>query len=259
MRYFPAAAILFLVIACGTMTQEGSEAAKTPGYEMKSFRRTSENCSGADSCAVFEVSVPIFYGIDTTAAQKINRNIELAFSMGDPDAMNKSLQQIADDFVRNYDDFSEEMNEFTQGWYYEGTSNVNVLNDTLISIALEESYYTGGAHGGSGKYFLNFDPRNGEQYQLDDFFVDGYVLALNTIGEKVFRKERELGENDDLQENYFEFPDNKFQLNDNFGFSPNGITFYFNSYEIAPYAAGPTEVFIPMEEIKGWLRIEPAL
>ncbi len=258
MKYVPVVALVFVALACGTMTQEGSNAASKPGFELKSFRKTSDNCTSPDSCAVFEVSIPVFFGIDSVASQKINRNIELAFSMGDPDAMDKSLQQIADEFVRNYDDFTDEMNEFTQGWYYEGTSNVNVLNDTLISLALEESYYTGGAHGSGGKYFLNFDPRTGEMYQLDDFFMEGYELALNTAGEKVFRKERELAETDDLQENYFEFPDNKFRLNDNFGFSNKGITFYFNSYEIAPYAAGPTEIFIPFSEISSWLRKEPA-
>jgi hypothetical protein len=86
------------------------------------------------------------------------------------------------------------------------------------------------------------------------FLKEGYEEKLTQLGEKAFRKERALTDTASLQKNYFEFPANKFTLNQNYGFTKEGIVFYYNSYEIAAYAAGPTEVIIPYEEIKGWLR-----
>jgi hypothetical protein len=40
-------------------------------------------------------------------------------------------------------------------------------------------------------------------------------------------------------------------LNDNFAVAKRGIIFYFNSYEIAPYAMGPTELLIPYAKLSG--------
>jgi hypothetical protein len=46
-------------------------------------------------------------------------------------------------------------------------------------------------------------------------------------------------------------------MNDNYGFTTQGIVFVFNSYEIASYAEGPTEILIPYEKIRDWLNTNP--
>ena len=40
---------------------------------------------------------------------------------------------------------------------------------------------------------------------------------------------------------------------DNFYLSSEGITFYYNIYDIAPFAMGPTEVMVPYSQLKPWL------
>jgi hypothetical protein len=40
----------------------------------------------------------------------------------------------------------------------------------------------------------------------------------------------------------------------NFSVTPIGIKFLYNQYEIKPYAAGITELFIPYAQIKSLLR-----
>jgi hypothetical protein len=89
---------------------------------------------------------------------------------------------------------------------------------------------------------------------LDNFFKPGYNDVLTNLGNKIFRQARQLADTASLSDNYFEFPEDKFQLNKNYGFKKEGIVFFYNSYEIAPYAAGPTEVVIPYEELKEWVR-----
>jgi hypothetical protein len=54
--------------------------------------------------------------------------------------------------------------------------------------------------------------------------------------------------------NGYTFPEDRFALNDNYGFSREGISFFFNSYEIAPYVMGPTEVLIPYDRIREWIK-----
>lgn len=248
-----------LLSACGSLTQEKPMEADL-AYEMTTFRISSTpDCEDESRCALYHVTYPRFSGLDTTVSASIQSLLENSFAMGDPDAADKTMEQIASEFIANYNEFTKEFSDSGQGWFYQGEARVNVLLDTLISIGLDEEYYTGGAHGGNGRYFINVDPRTGREYKLTDFFKPASEPQLHKAGEEVFRKQRQLADTASLQLNYFEFTDNTFRLNNNFGWTPEGVVFYFNNYEVAPYAAGPTEVFIPMEKIKGWLRNEPAL
>ena len=87
-----------------------------------------------------------------------------------------------------------------------------------------------------------------------DFFrrAVSVVVFEHNFNEQV--TQHELPDTASLNENYYEFPDDKFQLNQNYGFRKDGIVFYYNNYEIAPYAAGPTEVVIPYESVRTWIK-----
>nr|MCU0409966.1 RsiV family protein [Bacteroidales bacterium] len=80
--------------------------------------------------------------------------------------------------------------------------------------------------------------------------IPGYENELNNTAEKIFRAEKQLSPDANLESEGFWFEGNKFYLNKNFGIKNDGLVFYFNSYEIAPYAMGPTEIKIPYATIK---------
>jgi hypothetical protein len=225
-------------------------------YDTKNFRLESVvGCaSGTMDCAYYEVKYPQFSGLDTAVLQQLVKRMDEAVSMGNPEADGQSMTEIGQGFIKDYLDFRNEIPDISGGWYYSGDITVEVLTDTLLSLTVKEEYFTGGAHGGYGTYFINIDPRTGADFTLSNLLKPGFEVTLTNLGEKSFRKVRELPDTSSFMENYFEFPDDKFVLNQNFGFTNAGIVFYFNSYEIAPYASGPTEVLIPYGEIKAWLR-----
>ena len=247
--------MLALLSSCSTITRESVTERKL-SYENRDFKRRSADCQHDSTCAVFEVTFPVFNGIDTAIAARIQREIELSFSMGDPEASTKSMSQIADEFIASYEQFNKEMPVSGLGWYYKGNARVNVLEDTLLSIIVDEDYFTGGAHGGMGTYFINVNPSTGAKVTLNDVLKPGYEEDLRSVGESIFREERKLADTASYQFNNYEFPNGSFALNDNYGFATDGIIFFFNNYEIAPYAAGPTEVFIPYDRIRKWLRTQ---
>ncbi len=43
-------------------------------------------------------------------------------------------------------------------------------------------------------------------------------------------------------------------MNDNFAVIAEGVLFYFNPYETASYAAGPTELLVPFSALKSLLQ-----
>ena len=95
---------------------------------------------------------------------------------------------------------------------------------------------------------------NGNQVTLDDLMSPGYEAALNVEGERAFREARQLAEHSSLEEDGFTFANNAFVLNDNYGVNKDGLSFIFNSYEVAPYVMGPTEFTIPYEDISSLIR-----
>jgi hypothetical protein len=233
------------------------EAEETPvSFEMQTFRVESKGGCNADTlqCAYFEVNYPEFSGLDSGVVKILRQKIDAAVSLGNPESQGQSMKQIGETFIQDYDDFKSEIPEAFGGWHYTAEVNVEVLTDSLLSLSVNDEYYTGGAHGGSGVYFININPKTGAEFTLDNFLKPGYDDALTALGNRAFRQTRQLADTASLSENYFEFPEDKFQLNKNYGFKKEGIVFFYNSYEIAPYAAGPTEILISYEDVKDWIK-----
>lgn len=242
-----------LLLCC----KKGEEtAAPAITYELANFRIESEGGCRADTarCASYEVSYPVFKGLDSAVVLELKRQIDASVSMGNPEAQGETMQAIGKKFVSDFDDFSKEMPDYGMGWYYEAGVNVEVLTDTLLSLSVTEEYFTGGAHGGHGTYYININPRTGKEFTLDNFFKPDYEEQLRQMGDRLFRREHEIADTASLQENMFEFPNDRFELNQNYGFTKDGLVFYYNSYEIAAYAAGPSEVLISYDSLKPLMR-----
>ncbi len=242
---------LVLTFACESNRRE-EPGASSIRYELTRFRIESKDGCKADTarCAYYEVSYPVFTGIDTAVVSVLMRRIASNVNMGNPESARKTMQEIGGQFVNDYDQFKKEIPDDAMGWSYEAKVDVEVLTDTLLTLSVTENYFTGGAHGGYGKYFININPRTGEDVTLDRFFKPGYNEPLRVIADHAFRELYELADTASLQDNMFEFPNDQFELNGNYGFTRQGLVFYYNSYEVAPYAAGPSEVIIPYDSVQ---------
>ncbi len=166
----------------------------------------------------------------------------------------KSLEELSLALIADYKSHKKEFPESPA--VYELERKVEVINSTLeyVSIRFSEYSFLGGAHPNSVMLFSNIDLRTGKEIKLHDLFVDGYLAELNKIGESYFKKERGLHSDDDLEKVGFWFNENKFAVNNNFAISSDYLIFYFNDYEIAPHAIGPTEFKIPIKELKAIIK-----
>ena len=79
-------------------------------------------------------------------------------------------------------------------------------------------------------------------------------MPLMKEAEKEFRKVRELSDTASFISHGFEFEDDRFSLTENYGFAPEGIVFVYNSYDVAAYAIGPTQIIVPYEGLREWLK-----
>lgn len=252
---FVGSTVLFFS-ACDSKKQQPESPAEPLAFEMKTFRVESEGGCTADtlSCASYQIQYPVFNGIPTDASDSIKKKIDMAVDTGNPETKASAFEEEGKAFVADFDSFKKEFPENAMGWYYRATVDVMLALDTLITMNASNEYFTGGAHGGYGTFYLNIDPRSGKDVTLDDVLKPGYEQALTKIAERIFRANQELSDSTTLADAGYEFSDNSFVLNDNYGFTSEGIAFVFNAYEVAPYALGAQDILVPYVELKEWLK-----
>jgi hypothetical protein len=226
-------------------------------YEIRTFERDSGNCDEPRrNCAEVRLSYPdIIETPFVDAEHALNAFILQALlkprsgeeRMEDP-------EDLAGSFFAEYRKIKQDMPDYGTGWFLE--RNIGVLHNTprILSLDLNEAVYTGGAHPNSRRVYVSLDVPTGMTITLSDILMDDQVKALNEIAEHEFRKLKQVAPDKGLDEAGFWFDDGKFELNDNFAITGEGLVFYFNSYEIASYADGPTRLVIPGEDLKPLLR-----
>jgi hypothetical protein len=218
-------------------------------FVMKDFKvETAGGCNGDSTCVSFEVQYPDFLGLDTTVRKGITEKVNYILNGSAGEA--KSLKEMGDDFVKDFESFTKEMPGYDLGWYFRGQVKVLISSDTLISLQIDTESFTGGVHPTYATNFVNVEPKTGTAFLLDAMLRPGYQEELNRLGEEDLRNQLELGESDSLA--LPELADGKFELNDNYGFRKEGIVFYFNDYEVGSFAEGPIEIIIPYEVLQDW-------
>ncbi|UII34957.1 DUF3298 and DUF4163 domain-containing protein [Fulvivirga ulvae] len=239
-------------------TQDTVEEKSSLYYEFTSFTKKYGDCKTDTSayCTRINLDYPIFKSEEyPELTDQINHEIqqgvtELVF----PDtAENKSLELFADRFISDYKEIKEAFGD-AFGWYAYLDGKVLRNDSMVISIELAADMYTGGAHGSYYLQYLNFDAETGNKITFESLFMPGFETRLNEIAEQKFRQKYNLKPGQDLSDEGYQFEDGKYYNDKNFALLPKGIKFYYNSYEIAPYSKGPSEVFVSYEALKGLLK-----
>lgn len=120
--------------------------------------------------------------------------------------------------------------------------------DALVLSFLESTYtYTGGAHGGQFYKGVNFDASTGERLSLYQVFPDGEML-VETLIQKLRAENNPAAFFDSMEATV---ADQIIHDKASWVIGPRGVTFYFNQYEIAPYAAGTVTTTIMFDERPG--------
>ncbi|MDN3583030.1 DUF3298 and DUF4163 domain-containing protein [Mucilaginibacter flavus] len=221
-------------------------------YTYKTVHERAADCGNKpdSACTVPNIKYPVF-----TGQQKLNdtvaRKLTSLFAMdGKADT---NVEQMSKNFLKAYADAKK--SDPRLGMFYELNSYAKILmqDSSITTLEIGGYNYTGGAHGASITTFINWNTKANKSITLNDLFTAGYAGKLKIIAESIFRKEEKLSDTASLARDYF-FKDNKFALNDNFLITPIGLKFIYNQYEIKPYAAGQTELFIPYTQLKSLLQ-----
>jgi|LauGreDrversion2_6_1035139.scaffolds.fasta_scaffold03703_2 hypothetical protein len=238
-----------------TTTQITTQLTMPTGLTFKKFKLKAENCDmpfaeaddmevDQDWCNTREINGLKVSMKDAAVAQKINILIEKEIT-----GSNRTLKQFVAE-IKNTSNEAGEL-EYLQDSY---TCSLVDSSNTFLSMSILFQYYAlGAAHGQYGASVINVDLNTGNPIALKDLLVDNYKTALKSLAKRKFLSQNG---NDGW---WFLEGDQPFELPEVFSIRRKGITFYYQPYEIGPYAAGAPEVFLSIKDLGSLLKENPHL
>lgn len=194
-----------------------------------------------------DVEYPQLSGLLTSGIEKFNQ-----------EASQLAQREVAD-FRKNMTEVStreetagdSELPDSSLGIGY----TVILATDDLISIQFDVgTYFRGAAHPNSNSLVLNFDIRNGKVLKLADLFIPGakYLQALSAFAIKdLKRQSKEKGPDGMLEDDTIESGAAPTSKNfESWTITKKGLGINFDSYQVAPYAAGPQYVLVPYSALR---------
>lgn len=142
----------------------------------------------------------------------------------------------------------EMMPDITDREYYsEVDGSMLWQNGQYLSVEMNASGFTGGAHGYYGTALTTYDLNTGKSLLLSAVISDPEALRT-MLGEAFVAEKQEMVPGVTLAELLLE-PDQPLALPVNFCILPEGIRFMYNPYEVAPYAVGQTDIMLSWEQL----------
>jgi hypothetical protein len=199
-------------------------------------------------CSFISFRFPaIMVGPSEPVEEAIRENIR-QFLYSEGSYQGKDYFEISKRFFRDYGMFKANFPDSAQVWYVEKEVGIIHLTSSILTLSKRSVSHLGGAHPVTYIFFSSIDLKSGKVLRLHDVIDPDTIDQLVVKAEKRFRKIKGLTPDAGLDD--FFFPDGRFRLNDNIGLTKEGLLFYYNVFEIEPYAAGPTELIIPYDELK---------
>lgn len=186
-------------------------------------------------------------------ADTLNSYINRLFQQSFQTVQTGDINRLVEGLLSEYKSFAADMPDMATTWEYQ--ANCKVVHETpdIISLCCELYSNTGGAHGLYTVVYSSFDKKNARQFHIGDIVSKNKFVELTAIAETVFRENQNLQPGESLSDAGYWFENDQFFLPNNFALLKQGLIFFYNPYEIAPYAAGSFEILLPYEKINALL------
>lgn len=254
-----------LLFACASEPPPAAPPPPVLKFDSRSFSDKVEiNIEGLESKPHMEISLSLVdvpdapKSPDAELRRNLRRFLREQFYEGKEPA--DYAQGIIQDYRIRYDAEKEALLEnpdlptAAMNWTYTETIAAEPLPQGLKGKIFHRTTYKfdGGAHGLEEQRYFVTDEAGAQQLSLDYFIQQGKEEALNSLVSAELRRRKGIGANDPLSAGGYS-EDTVTVPADNFSFNDEGIAFYWNPYEIAPYSEGGITVTVPYSGLQGLL------
>lgn len=255
------AATVSSLMACGKPVADSTNTNDTQVVETEDDTAKNEPVSGSAP----EIS---FTSVSADDYEYFTGHVQcLQITDDDHPELKDAVEKYFSGLVKNFNSGIDEMNEqakqenedFGDAEYqvkYSDDITVEIMrrDNKLLSLVINDYTFMGGAHGGGSYTGVNFDVATGKQITLDDLGDADTIrqvskdFILDTIATSSEAARGNLYSDDivDYKEAIEELFANGNQPE--FYLDTVGITFIFQQYDIAPYAAGSISFTVPYSQ-----------
>lgn len=151
---------------------------------------------------------------------------------------------LAEAFISEQEEFVASMDEVpaTAAWYLEVNASPIYQTQIVVTLQLQSSNYTGGAHGNSYTSLQTFNA-SGHRLSLADMVSD--TVPLQQLAEEQLRQEYDFVGDKSFAEAGMFVDGDALPLPQEAGLTKDGLLLLYNPYEIGPYAMGVISLTIP--------------
>lgn len=125
----------------------------------------------------------------------------------------------------------------------------------LVSMKISQYAFNGGANGAASIQSGTYDLRNARPVTVDLLFADGSEDPVNQLLLKALMSDFGVDAVEALADKGVYFYEEA-KMGENFYLSDEGVTFFFNPYDIAAHFVGPIELTLPYSDLSGYLKDE---
>ncbi|MDH6308994.1 hypothetical protein M2451_001548 [Dysgonomonas sp. PFB1-18] len=167
------------------------------------------------------------------------------------EAFDQALTKSTADAEELAKDMGNEDLEYTHFSNFElmRSSEISMDAKDVITVAVSDYSYTGGAHGMHGTSYRNIDKRSGTLIKEDQLFKPGYADKLAILIQNEIERRNNAESKNEVEAIPLLEDVKDVKPNGNFYFTKDGVTYAYNIYEISPYSQGIVEITIPHEQI----------
>ena len=218
--------------------------------EIKTFNK--KFCVSEGQCATFDVSLPELGGGDPATTTVVNHSVQSFVlstvganeSLPFPVAMDSAATQFIETFKQAQ---AENAEMATMGYTMEIKGNSLLLNSKVATVHLDGYSFMGGAHPNPFTTIVSYNLADSGKVLTVNALVSD-TNALRPMLEKGYKEAKGMKPEDKISD--LLYPElQQLPMPANTAVLPQGIMFYYNAYEVAPYAVGPTEVILSWEQL----------
>lgn len=190
---------------------------------------------GSNKYMNWNLTTPQLKGLEN---RKVEKSINKQFK-NDVNSFKKEVLKMAKEAYKESQETEYPFTPFEAYTAYD----VHFLKPKLLSLTIDMYQFTGGAHGLTVRKAYNYNLETGKQLGYQDLFedCDYKSIIIARVSEEIQRNPEIYF--DDALETVKKFTDDQ-----PFYITKKGIVVYYGLYEIAPYAAGIREFFIPFSD-----------
>ena len=195
---------------------------------------------------------------DKTISENLkDGTIHITYPITKSAALNEAINSFVSAQEKDFKDNISGLSDISSATGSLDISYKSYLSDRTASFNFDVNSDTGGAHGNLNTITFNYDKTLDKVLTIGDVFVNqpDYLVQLSNLAKPLIKSSLAQSQfQDDLwleegagakEENYQRFV-----------FTQDGLTFFFDPYQVAPYAAGSQDITLSYQSLASLLRPE---